>query len=213
MITHLVLKESEFHHRDGVRRVKETHTGGDFYPRVTDRRVPPNVKIVPDFTFPAVERKGTPQGDRFSIRVFSPTAREGIPQGEYLSEDEAARDLPNFAIPMPGDAVRLTGRYPGIAEGAVAFIQGVVGRPEAEYSVAFFAQAFRGTGDCDYPPGSPIRVSCGGGPLVTVRASELAYTGEKRTAYFWHWRAHPAADGGQDYTLEVPLWNWAGLQD
>lgn len=213
MIIPLELKESEFHHHDGIRRVKESHTGEDFYPRVTDYQVPPNVRIIPAFTFPVVERTQTPQGERFSIRVPSPTSRVGILQGEYLDEEEAARDLPNFAVPMPGDAVRLTGRYPGVAQGAVAVIQGIVGRPEAECSVVFFAHAFRGTSDATCPPGCQIRVSCGGGPVMNVPAKELTYTGERRTAYFWHWRAMPQGDGGQDYTLDVPVWNWAGLGD
>jgi hypothetical protein len=170
MINPLELKESVFHTAAGIRLVKETFTGDDFYPSVTHRNVPANVTIIPDQEF----------GER----------------------------------PMPGDAVRLVGHYTALAQGSIAVIQGTVGTPQESYSIVFSAQAFRGPGNSSHRAGAPIEVSCSGGPVILrVPAAELIYTGERRTAYFWHWRKTIEADGGQHYAMEVPLWDWAGLPD
>lgn len=208
----LVIKESEFHTRGGIERVKATCTGDDYYPRVTDYAVPDHVRVVPDFILPAVARVETPAGDRFSIRAHSPVCAGGILQGEYLDEAAAALDLAQFAVPLPGDAVVLTGQYPGVRTGTYATIQGLTHEASAVCSVVFNPHAFRGTQDAPDKPGQAIRVSAGGGPVIDVPASELVYTGRTHVSHFWHWRNYPQADGGQTFTLEVPLWEWPGCE-
>jgi hypothetical protein len=209
----LVIKESEFHTRGGVARVKATCTGDDFYPRVTDYAVPDHVRVVPDIILPAVVRVETPDGDRFSVRAHSPACAEGVLQGEYTDEAAAALDLARFAVPLAGDAVVLTGEYPGVGTGTYATIQGVVGQATVVCSVVFNPHAFRGTSPgALYEPGLAVRVSAGGGPVVDIAAAKLVYTGRTHLSHFWHWRDYPRADGGQTYTLEVPLWEWRGCK-
>ncbi|MFQ5811423.1 MAG: hypothetical protein ACE5JM_17535 [Armatimonadota bacterium] len=113
--------------------------------------------------------------------------------------------------PMAGDAVRLTGEFmpPLAKEGDIGIIGGVVGRPDPDFGITFHASAFRGKSSA-YSQG-PEFVSCSGGPgAIAVNASELTATGETMPVRFWRWRSLPQAGGGEPYTLEVPVWEWAG---
>lgn len=150
--------------------------------------------------FPYVEESETPSGKRFSIRVFSPVVQEGILQGNYAKREEAERDLREFAIPLPGDAVRLTGSYIGVKPGGIAIIDGLIDKPEAEYLVMFHAQAFR----------DDSMVSCGGGPGLYIPLCNLRYTGKSYNGFFWKWRDRPRADGGMYFRQVVNLWDWDG---
>lgn len=111
-------------------------------------------------------------------------------------------------VPMPGDAVILRGRYTGIRPGSVGIINGVVGEARDEYLVtwnlygggAFRGPSFRGSMGRE-------TVSASGGPVPWVRAIELRPAG-RHVARFWRWRDLPRAGGGEEYELEVNLWEW-----
>src|SRR5690349_15645987 len=92
--------------------------------------------------FPFVEETGAEGGKRYGIRAFSTTDTGGILQGEYPCREKAEKHLAEFAVPLPGDAVRLTGSYIGCKAGAIAMINGMVGKVEPEYQITFHANAF-----------------------------------------------------------------------
>lgn len=101
-------------------------------------------------------------------------------------------------MPMPGDAVRLIGRYTGVKFGSIAILDGAIGFAEDSYMAVFAASAFR----------DARVVSCSGGPAPYVACDELQPTGEMITQLFWRWKDLPRANGGEQYLLEVPLWDW-----
>jgi hypothetical protein len=153
--------------------------------------------------FPFVEECETPRGSRYSLRVFSPKIKSGILQGEYLTKEDATRDLKEFAIPLPGDAVRLTGSYTGCKTGGIAIINGLIGKVEGRYLITFYANAFRDS----------VTVDCGGGPGVFVPRGNFRFTGEKYNGFFWKWKDRPRASGGERYRQMVNLWEWDGEKD
>lgn len=116
-------------------------------------------------------------------------------------------------VPMPGDAVRLTGEWPGgndlVKVGAVGVIGGVVGQPQAELDVCFNASAFRGKMHGRLDKG-PEMVSTSGGPCVFVAASCLTPTVETMPVNVWRWRDWPMAGGDERYSVVVPVWEWNG---
>jgi hypothetical protein len=164
------------------------------------QRIRDNQLILEPPPFPYIEEAETPSGKRYSIRVYSPTTASGILQGEYLSREAAAQDLQEFAIPLPGDAIRLTGTYIGVKAGDIAIISGKVGQVDAEYFITFFANAFR---DTEW-------VDCGGGPALYIPRGNLRYTGETYLGHFWRWKDRPRADGSERYRQLVNLWEWDG---
>jgi len=112
--------------------------------------------------------------------------------------------------PMPGDAVRLTGPFmaPLAKTGAIGILNGMVGQARDEYTIIFHASAFRGKSN-GYS--GPEGVSCSGGPgTISTPTTELVATGETVRHRFWRWRTTPQAGGGEDYYLDVPLWEWRG---
>lgn len=114
-------------------------------------------------------------------------------------------------VPMPGDAVRLSGTWCGLEAGKIGVLGGVVGHPTDDYSITFNASTFRGS-RCS-SKGVHI-VSCSGGPAtIWTPASELKPTDEKVTIRCWHWRKNfPGAHRGVSYLVEVPVWEWAGYE-
>lgn len=117
--------------------------------------------------------------------------------------------------PQPGDVVRLDGHYDTLVDvGAHGVIDGTHFGIDFDDDrgpmvlVVFHASAFRGP-TSKYAADQTAYVSCSGGPAPLVPIAELALVGtvEQR---FWRWIDGPRAGGGEDYTLTVPLWAWAG---
>lgn len=110
---------------------------------------------------------------------------------------------------MPGDVVELVGEWFGGNPGATGVIGGVIGEPEDMLHVVFNCSAFRGKNSA-WSKG-PEYVSCSGGPgTIALPAALLQPTGRTISRHFWRWKGLPCADGGEDYTLTVPLWTWDG---
>jgi len=131
--------------------------------------------------------------------------------------------------PMPGDAVHYIGddvrrvllcgeeleeRYkPLNSWGRIGIINGVLGEPRDEFLVTFNpygGAGFRGGLHGKKDEGT---VSVSGGPVPLLTVLDLEYTGETLRLRFWCWRCLPEANGGEDYTREVPVWNWAGPKE
>lgn len=106
--------------------------------------------------------------------------------------------LPDKAIyPQPGDVVRsMSGDFP--KAGSHGVINGTLNAREDKVSVCFAASAFR----------DDNIVSCSGGPVPFIKATELIWSGEFINREFWRWRDLPQANGGFHYFLSVPVWYW-----
>jgi len=114
--------------------------------------------------------------------------------------DQYDRNMP--LSPMPGDAVVLTGEFSIAKPGDLGILDGKVGAPEEEYSIIF---------NCEGKAHRDYKVSCSGGPgTIATPTTELIYTGEYIDFVFWRWKDRPRKDGGEPYTLHVPLWIWRG---
>jgi hypothetical protein len=113
--------------------------------------------------------------------------------------------------PMPGDAVRLTRDWSFVKAGQIAIIGGVIGERRNEYLICFAYSAFRGP-NSKYSEDRTEFVSCSGGPAPYIPTSVLRPTGQLHNVTFWRWIDLPRADGGQNYQLDVPLWEWDGIR-
>lgn len=106
--------------------------------------------------------------------------------------------------PKAGDAVIVaTDNYYGAKKGAIGIIDGGWWYGKEHAMVVFGASTFRsGTG----------AISCSGGPCPGVAVADLKPTGKMQTVTCWRWAEPrlPRAGGGEDYTIEVPLWEWNG---
>jgi hypothetical protein len=131
-------------------------------------------------------------------------------------ETQSMTTTPATRGPQAGDAVRLikpeTGWWStGVEDGAIGIIDGVVGEelgPDDERSITFNYSAFRGKNNA-YSTG-PEYVECSGGPAsIGTRIGDLRPTEETMTVNFWRWKDMPRGGGGEHYTLDVPLWEWA----
>jgi hypothetical protein len=116
-------------------------------------------------------------------------------------------------VPMPGDAVRYVGddsywrtNYDGNDRG-FAIIEGEIGTAEPEFRANFAYSRFRGGTNGERTRGY---VSCSGGPVPLIKATELEPTDETAEIVFWCWKDLPRGNGGEDYSLSVPVWNWRG---
>jgi hypothetical protein len=113
----------------------------------------------------------------------------------------------NHDMPQPGDAVRLDTAWWGAAEGSIAIIDGSHYDPSTDTALLVFgASAFRGPAGGRYDNRQEI-VCCSGGPCPRIALSALQPTGNTRPVNFWRWRDMPRAGGGENYTLDVPLWS------
>lgn len=105
-------------------------------------------------------------------------------------------------IPMPGDAVRLDGKFLWLEKSAIGLLGGYIGEARDSYFLTFSASAYRQHPDY----GS---VSCSGGPVPQVGIDDLIPTGETISQRFWRFKhGEVRAHNGEDYWLDVPLWIW-----
>lgn len=105
-------------------------------------------------------------------------------------------------IPMPGDAVRLDGKYLWVKPGAIGILGGLIGTAQDDYSLTFSPSAYR-----QYRDHGSVMVS--GGPVPRVDLGSLVPTGETVRMRFWRFRdGEVRAHNGEDYWLDVPLWGW-----
>lgn len=118
--------------------------------------------------------------------------------------------------PRPGDAVRVTSRCPWqwgyrpnrgkdgagafVTDGDIGMIGGLVGATPVAANIIFNFSAFN----------NGHIVSCSGGPgAIYPSLSQLRYTGETVKVRFWKWKdGLPGAGRGEDYEMEVPVWEW-----
>jgi hypothetical protein len=113
--------------------------------------------------------------------------------------------------PMPGDAVHLIGDITGAGVGSLGIIDGIVGVANESYLCTFNLSggtAFRGPAHAGALLRSGEIVSSGGGPALFIDAADFLPTFKSHIQRFWCWRTGAEADGGMDYSLEVPLWEW-----
>ncbi len=109
-------------------------------------------------------------------------------------------------VPMPGDLVRIFG-YWEVPDGTLGVIDGLIGRPDDEMLVIFRPSgAFRGGGGFKFSPS--VVASASGGPGLYAPKEALEPTGEMHEFWFWRWREWAEGDGGMDYKLAVPVWDW-----
>jgi hypothetical protein len=124
------------------------------------------------------------------------------------SDDVYLRSTPDGRVPMPGDAVRLMGKYIGETDGSIAIIEGRIGQAEAKYRICFRANAFRGRSS-PHTCGHEF-VSCSGGPLPVVASTDLKPTDETVSVTCWRWgEKGPGAHCGHYFKLDVPVWEWS----
>jgi hypothetical protein len=121
---------------------------------------------------------------------------------------ELSRALRGERVPLPGDLVRVRGSgYYGARDGQLAVIDGKGTLTDAgEVMATLDASSFRGPRS-PYSDG-PVCVSNSGGPCPIIRVKDLRATGESIEHWFWRWRSSPQADGGLEYRVRVPVWEW-----
>lgn len=93
--------------------------------------------------------------------------------------------------------------------GSIGIVDGAIGHPiEESCSITFGYRAHIGpTGLWQARP--LIWSSVSGGPgTIRTPITELTFTGEWITINAWRWRNHAEANGGEDYRLDVPLFDW-----
>ena len=130
---------------------------------------------------------------------------------KYLENEETGQfDSLPVRKPMPGDVVRLTGKYWGGEIGALAVLDGFIGEQRDEFMAVFRASSFRGE-DC-LEHGRRGVVTSSGGPCPFIKACDLVDSHENIDRDFWKWKDVPRAGGGEHYTLSVPLWFWEGRE-
>lgn len=130
--------------------------------------------------------------------------RNPVPQAPNL-----AAYLAREVGPMPGDVVRLSADWYGSnTAGVMGVLDGVEGHAKDEYLCVLRPSAFRGPSTA-FSGDKGVFISCSGGPCPFIRPEELVWTGETVQRWYWMWRATPEADGGINYQLEVPVWDWA----
>lgn len=125
--------------------------------------------------------------------------------------DHAATTPADRRRPMPGDLVRIVDTHFVIAKvGTMGVIDGTIGKfPEDDLGRITFnaTYAFRGPVNASDP--GPGYVSVVGGPVAQdVHLLDLLPTGEEVDMRVWRWKDYPRADGRQEYTVRVPIWEW-----
>lgn len=113
-------------------------------------------------------------------------------------------------IPMPGDCVIHLNGECGITPGSIGILDGHVGTPkttEPYYCCFNWTIPFRGPAS-KYETENGEYVSTSGGPVPFIFAEELIPSGITRVQTFWRWQDLPRADGGDYYSLTVPVWYW-----
>lgn len=113
--------------------------------------------------------------------------------------------------PMPGDAVRIVNHGFSISKiGSIGIIQGIVGRyPEDHLAGICFAAYSLFRGKSSAYSTRPEYVSCSGGPAtIATDLRTLTPTDESKTLTAWRWKSLPCANGGEQYQVTVPLWDW-----
>lgn len=114
-------------------------------------------------------------------------------------------------FPQGGDAVRLTApwRWGMLEPGKIGIIDGEVGKDITDFvRITFNFSCFRGKSSA-YSNG-PEFVSCSGGPAtIATPVTDLKPTGETIEIIAWKWKGLPRAGGGENYRVEVPVWEWA----
>lgn len=109
--------------------------------------------------------------------------------------------------PLPGDVVRIRGDgYYAARDGELAVINPRSLARRGEVMVTLRASAFRGP-PTPYSDG-PVIISISGGPSPIIPVTDLRATGEAVEHRFWRWRSSPQGDGGLDYRVRVPVWEW-----
>ena len=148
--------------------------------------------------------------------------RDGYYVSDYHSEYDIAllrdRIIGDVVQPIPefptgGHAVEVPEGTEWVFDyanrGRFAVINGTVNRRlKEEARFTFNYSAFRGPGARFSTDLTPF-VMCSGGPTPTGDpASELTYSGRYEEIKFWRWRESAKGDGGEYYTLKVPVWIW-----
>lgn len=120
-------------------------------------------------------------------------------------------DNTNFYV-QGACAVRLSRpwRWGGLKPGAIGLTDGVIGKPKHQFvSITFNYSAHIGpSGLWESRP--KIYCSCGGGPAtIGTPVEELTDTGQWLFVNAWRWRRQAEGNGGEDYRIGVPLFEWA----
>jgi len=137
-----------------------------------------------------------------------------------------------FPYPSAGNAVRLTAVWPWagnlIKVGSLGIIDGVEGAQQECLRIIWNYSAHRswvayGCPEADFRhreieeklgkcrDNNPVFVNCSGGPgTIALPAKLLTSTEELATVRFWCWKDLPRANGGYQYMLDVPVWEWNG---
>jgi hypothetical protein len=112
--------------------------------------------------------------------------------------------------PQAGHAVRIIRSQDAlIKDGSIGVLEGIADRdlaPDTQVQVCFNFSAFRG-----YSYGFDTEsCSASGGPSFYIRAGELRPTGSVTEVLFWRWKNEiMGRDRGEEYTLTVPVWEYA----
>lgn len=127
--------------------------------------------------------------------------------GAVEEAHELSRALRGERGPLAGDVVRVRGDgYYAARDGELAVIGAGRLADAGEVMATLKAGAFRGpaTPYCD----GPVIFFISGGPSPVIPVKDLRATGESVEHRFWRWRSSPQADGGLDYRVRVPVWEW-----
>jgi hypothetical protein len=107
--------------------------------------------------------------------------------------------------PRPGDAIRILADKFEARAGDIAVLDGIVRdlKPDDVQMICFRFSAYRDPGD------KPEYVSASGGPAWYITVGELIPTDETISLSFWRFKGSiQRAGNDEEYTLEVPLWNY-----
>lgn len=107
--------------------------------------------------------------------------------------------------PRPGDAIRILVDKVEVRAGDIGVLGGIVRdlNPEDEELICFSFRAYRD------PDDNPEYVSASGGPAWNIPVGELIPTNETVILRFWRFKdGIQRAGNGEEYTLEVPLWDY-----
>jgi len=127
---------------------------------------------------------------------------------------DLVRPLPFIpdSVPMAGHLVRLRGPWSIMNAGDLAGLQGRIGERRRGFTIA----NARGGWHCGMNPDRDNYLSMGnGGPasIVELDSRVLHWTGETGRLRAWSWVESPQANGGANFLLTVPVWEWQPAAD
>lgn len=137
---------------------------------------------------------------------YEVTDEDTIPRGSYDLVKPLPLQLPT--VPMASHVARLTGKgWSIMKEGSFVGLQGDLTSQQRGYEIANAVGGWHRYGDC---------ITMGnGGPasIAYLDTRRLRPTDETYRLLAWSWIERPQANGGANFYLTVPVWEWTPTTD